>query len=91
MLVYHDGDLVYNWVRVDWEAGDVGIEELLVKCVRVLLSCIIATHLIILIAGIAFYRADSRLMGIMGFRMMKTIWYVSTEMSPFDKTAYMDP
>ena len=31
MLVYHDGELVYNWVRVDWEAGGAGVEELLVK------------------------------------------------------------
>ncbi|KAK1231462.1 hypothetical protein PQX77_005415, partial [Marasmius sp. AFHP31] len=28
MLVYRDGELVYNWVRVDWEAK-AGIEELL--------------------------------------------------------------
>ncbi|KAG6896147.1 hypothetical protein C0992_010005 [Termitomyces sp. T32_za158] len=31
MLVYRDGELVYNWVRVDWEAGHAGIEELLDK------------------------------------------------------------
>ena len=31
MLVYRGGDLVYNWVRVDWEAGSAGVEELLVK------------------------------------------------------------
>lgn len=31
MLVYRGGDLVYNWVRVDWEAGESGVEELLVK------------------------------------------------------------
>ncbi|KAK7005698.1 Phosducin domain-containing protein [Favolaschia claudopus] len=29
MLVYRDGELVHNWVRVDWEAGQGGIEELL--------------------------------------------------------------
>ena len=29
MLVYRDGDLVQTWVRVDWEAGPTGIEELL--------------------------------------------------------------
>ncbi|KAF8077753.1 thioredoxin-like protein [Lyophyllum atratum] len=29
MLVYRDGQLVHNWVRVDWEAGQAGIEELL--------------------------------------------------------------
>lgn len=29
MLVYRDGELVHNWVRVDWEAGRAGIEELL--------------------------------------------------------------
>jgi len=29
MLVYRDGELVYNWVRVDWESGGAGIEELL--------------------------------------------------------------
>ncbi|KAJ6594126.1 thioredoxin-like protein [Mycena capillaripes] len=29
MLVYRDGELVHNWVRVDWEAGSAGIEELL--------------------------------------------------------------
>jgi hypothetical protein len=31
MLVYRGGDLVHNWVRVDWEAGPAGIEELLKK------------------------------------------------------------
>ena len=31
MLVYRAGDLVYNWVRVDWEAGKAGVEELLAK------------------------------------------------------------
>jgi hypothetical protein len=31
MLVYRGGDLVYNWVRVDWEAGNAGVEELLLK------------------------------------------------------------
>ncbi|KAF8226754.1 hypothetical protein L208DRAFT_1406542, partial [Tricholoma matsutake] len=29
MLVYRGGELVHNWVRVDWEAGDAGLEELL--------------------------------------------------------------
>lgn len=27
MLVYQNGELVYNWVRVDWEAGEAGLEE----------------------------------------------------------------
>jgi len=31
MLVYQDGELVHNWVRVDWEADRTGVEELLVK------------------------------------------------------------
>jgi hypothetical protein len=31
LLVYHDGELVFNWVRVDWEAGNAGVEELLIK------------------------------------------------------------
>jgi hypothetical protein len=31
MLVYRDGELVHNWVRVDWEAGRGGVEELLDK------------------------------------------------------------
>ncbi|KAI9510870.1 hypothetical protein F5148DRAFT_1175618 [Russula earlei] len=29
VLVYHSGQLVHNWVRVDWEAGLLGIDELL--------------------------------------------------------------
>ncbi|KAJ6587131.1 thioredoxin-like protein [Mycena vulgaris] len=33
MLVYRDGELVHNWVRVDWEAGSAGVEELLDQCV----------------------------------------------------------
>lgn len=28
VLVYRDGELVQNWIRVDWEAGHAGIEEL---------------------------------------------------------------
>ncbi|KJA27008.1 hypothetical protein HYPSUDRAFT_35524 [Hypholoma sublateritium FD-334 SS-4] len=31
MLVYRSGELVYNWVRVDWEAGDEGLDEFLDK------------------------------------------------------------
>jgi hypothetical protein len=31
MLVYRDGELVHNWVRVDWEAGRDTIEELLAR------------------------------------------------------------
>ncbi|KDQ50459.1 hypothetical protein JAAARDRAFT_42123 [Jaapia argillacea MUCL 33604] len=31
LLVYRDGELVHNWVRVDWEAGRAGVEELLVQ------------------------------------------------------------
>jgi hypothetical protein len=33
MLVYRDGDLVFNWVRVDFEAGQAGIEDLLARYV----------------------------------------------------------
>lgn len=33
MLVYRDGALVHNWVRVDWEADAAGVEDLLVRCV----------------------------------------------------------
>ncbi|KAF8891271.1 thioredoxin-like protein, partial [Infundibulicybe gibba] len=33
MLVYRDGELVHNWVRVDWEAGPPGIEDLLQRSV----------------------------------------------------------
>ncbi|KAF8634089.1 hypothetical protein AX15_001091 [Amanita polypyramis BW_CC] len=29
LLVYRDGQLVHNWVRVDWEAGITGVESLL--------------------------------------------------------------
>lgn len=39
MLVYRDGELVHNWVRVDWEAGHAGIEELLDKLVFGLTLC----------------------------------------------------
>jgi hypothetical protein len=33
MLVYRSGQLIHNWVRVDWEAGLLGIDELLERCV----------------------------------------------------------
>lgn len=33
LLVYRDGELVHNWVRVDWEAGHPGIRDLLERCV----------------------------------------------------------
>lgn len=33
LLVYRDGELVHNWVRVDWEAGDSGIRDLLERYV----------------------------------------------------------
>ena len=31
MLVYEKGELLHTWVRVDWEAGRDGIENLLFK------------------------------------------------------------
>jgi len=31
MLVYRGGGLVHNWVRVDWEAGTGGLQDLLEK------------------------------------------------------------
>jgi hypothetical protein len=31
LLVYRDGELVHNWVRVDWVAGQAGIEDLLAR------------------------------------------------------------
>ncbi|KIJ58508.1 hypothetical protein HYDPIDRAFT_163282 [Hydnomerulius pinastri MD-312] len=31
LLVYRDGELVHNWVRVDWEAGKAGVEDLLAR------------------------------------------------------------
>ena len=33
ILVYRSGQLVHNWVRVDWEAGLLSIDELLERCV----------------------------------------------------------
>ncbi len=29
LLVYRNGELVHNWVRVDWEAGTAGVRDLL--------------------------------------------------------------
>ena len=31
LLIYRAGDLVFTWVRVDWEAGSGSVEELLRK------------------------------------------------------------
>ncbi|KAG1719747.1 hypothetical protein EDD22DRAFT_983282 [Suillus occidentalis] len=31
LLIYRDSELVHNWVRVDWEAGQVGVEDLLAR------------------------------------------------------------
>ena len=31
MHVYRGGDLVHNWVRVDWEAGPQGLDDLLAR------------------------------------------------------------
>lgn len=31
LLVYRDGQLVHNWVRVDWEAGKAGVDDLLAR------------------------------------------------------------
>jgi len=33
LLVYRDGQLVHNWVRVDWVAGKDTVDELLRKYV----------------------------------------------------------
>lgn len=37
MLVYRGGELEYNWVRVDWEAGRAGVAELMMRYVRSLI------------------------------------------------------
>ena len=47
MLVYRDSKLVYNRVRVDWEAVAAGIEELLMKCVISLLSFLFVNGVIL--------------------------------------------
>jgi hypothetical protein len=35
MLVYKDGELERNWIRVDWEIGTRSLEGLLRRCVSV--------------------------------------------------------
>ena len=61
MLVYRDSKLVYNRVRVDWEAVAAGIEELLIKCVISLLSFLFANGVILTGLDITFYRRDIRI------------------------------
>jgi hypothetical protein len=39
ILVYRSGQLVHNWVRVDWEAGLLSIDELLERCVDYYTTC----------------------------------------------------
>lgn len=39
MLVYRSGQLVHNWVRVDWEAGSLGIDEFLKQYAHRCYSC----------------------------------------------------
>lgn len=38
MQVYRGGELVLNWVRVDWEAGEAGITELLKRFLIIFFS-----------------------------------------------------
>lgn len=38
MLVYKAGQLVHNWVRVDWEAGEAGVKDLLERFVLLFFS-----------------------------------------------------
>lgn len=42
MLVYRGGELMFNWVRVDWEAGAAGITDLLTRWVPVACNLIIS-------------------------------------------------
>jgi hypothetical protein len=35
ILVYEQGELLHTWVRVDWEAGQDGIENLLLKYAQI--------------------------------------------------------
>ena len=58
MLIYRDSELVYNWVRVDWEAGAAGIEELLTKCVTTPFFLPLAWFLRGGLIDTAFYRKD---------------------------------
>lgn len=53
MLVYRNGDLVHNWVRVDWEAGDAGLEEYLTKSAAMPRSSLFTS---LTLADIIFFR-----------------------------------
>jgi hypothetical protein len=50
MLVYRSGQLVHNWVRVDWEAGSLGIDEFL-KQHRIIESSRVGEPLTVLLDG----------------------------------------
>jgi hypothetical protein len=54
MLVYRSGQLVHNWVRVDWEAGQLGIDELLERCVDSYLIQLKDVELLCTVATISF-------------------------------------
>jgi hypothetical protein len=44
MLIYEKGELLHTWVRVDWEAGKDGIENLLLKCVPFLFQSLLRAN-----------------------------------------------
>jgi hypothetical protein len=44
VLVYRSGQLVHTWVRVDWEAGLLGIDELLKRYVDFPIAVRIPIH-----------------------------------------------
>lgn len=60
MLVYRDGELVHNWVRVDWEAGNAGIEELLDQCVCCVSNRVCSNHRF---TAITSFRVVQRILG----------------------------
>ena len=54
ILVYRSGQLVHNWVRVDWEAGLLGIDELLARCVDFYATCLKNLDSLSMIATVSF-------------------------------------
>lgn len=52
MLVYRDGELKHNWVRVDWELGAKNVEEFLGEYVRLFQATYqLVTHLLRTVMG----------------------------------------
>lgn len=88
ILVYRSGQLVHNWVRVDWEAGLLGIDELLERCVD---SYAIRRKNVDLTSTVAMTSLSQHILVPLAYlSMTKTIWSSVLQTTGYKQTSTLN-